>query len=119
MFKDSQKFVLKCDECQRVGNISRKYEMSLNGINELEVFDASKIDFMGPFATPTNEAKVVTIFLQKNIFSRFGVPRAIINDGGSHFNNSHFEALMTKYGVKHKVSLAYHPQTSDQVEVLN
>ena len=54
-------------------------------------------------------AKVVTRFLKKNIFTRFGTPRAIINDGGSHFYNRNFEALLAKYGVKHKVATPYHP----------
>jgi hypothetical protein len=35
----------------------------------------------------TNGHKVVVKFLQDNIFTRFGTPRAIISDGGSHFNN--------------------------------
>ena len=58
-------------------------------------------------------------FLKANIFSRFGVPKAIISDGGSHFCNNPFENLMTKYGVKHKVATPSHPQTSGQVELAN
>ena len=58
-------------------------------------------------------------FLKENIFSRFGVPKAIISDGGSHFCNKPFENLLTKYGVKHKVATPYHPQTSGQVELDN
>ncbi len=84
--------------------------MSLHGILEIELFDVWGIDFMSPFptsfenkyilvginyvskwvetvATPINEARVVTKFLRKNIFIRFGSPRAIISDGGSHFYN--------------------------------
>ena len=57
--------------------------------------------------------KAVLKFLKKNIFSRFGVPKAIISDGGSHFCNKPFENLLSKYGVKHKVATPYHPQTSD------
>ncbi|RVW21482.1 Retrovirus-related Pol polyprotein from transposon opus [Vitis vinifera] len=56
---------------------------------------------------------------QKNIFSRFGVPKAIINDKGTHFCNKPFETLLAKYGVKHKVATPYHPQTSRQVELAN
>ncbi|XP_074304990.1 uncharacterized protein LOC141639909 [Silene latifolia] len=52
-------------------------------------------------------------------FPRFGVPRAIISDGGSHFINRTIYALLKKYGVRHKVALACHPQTNGQVEVSN
>ena len=69
-------------------------------------------------ATPTNDTKVVVKFLKK-IFKRFGVPKALISDGGSHFCNRTMEALFKKYGVTHKVSTPYHPQTNGQAEVSN
>ena len=49
LFKDSFNFVSSCDRCQRVGNISRKNEMPLTNILEIELFDVWGIDFMGPF----------------------------------------------------------------------
>ncbi|XP_057734296.1 uncharacterized protein LOC130949653 [Arachis stenosperma] len=49
-------------------------------------------------ATATNDNKVVISFLRRNIFSRFGVPRALISDGGSHFYNKQLEALLLIYG---------------------
>ncbi len=70
-------------------------------------------------ATRTNDSKVVADFLKTNIFCRFGVPRALISDGGSHFCNRTIEALLKKYGVTHKVSTPYHPQTSGMAEVSN
>ena len=63
--------------------------------------------------------KAMLKFLKENIFSRFGVPKEIISDGGSHFCNKPFENLLSKYGVKHKVATPYHPQTSGQVELTN
>ncbi|KAL5551667.1 hypothetical protein UlMin_001843 [Ulmus minor] len=116
--------------------------MPLNNILEIELFDVWGIDFMGPFppsfgnlyilvavdyvskwieaaALPTNDTKVVTRFLQKNIFTRFGTPRAIISDEGTHFCNKLFEGLLAKYGVRHKMATTYHPQTSGQAEILN
>ena len=63
--------------------------------------------------------KTVLKFLKENIFSRFGVPKAIISYGGSHFYNKPFENLLSKYGVKHKVATPYHSQTSGQVELAN
>ena len=71
------------------------------------------------FPVKKNDHKTVLKFLKENILSRFGTPRAIISDGGKYFCNRHFEALMRKYGITHKVATAYHPQTSGQVEVSN
>ncbi|KAL5561557.1 hypothetical protein UlMin_031304 [Ulmus minor] len=85
-------------------------KMPLTNILVIELFDVWGIDFMGPFPTsfsnkfvlvavdyvskwveavalPTNDSRVVIRFLKKNIFARFGTPRAIISDGGSHFCN--------------------------------
>nr|GEY18152.1 reverse transcriptase domain-containing protein [Tanacetum cinerariifolium] len=69
-------------------------------------------------ALPTNNARVVVKFL-KSLFSRFGIPRAIVSDRGTHFCNDQFTRVMIKYGVTHRVATAYHPQTSGQVEVSN
>ncbi|CAM8965098.1 unnamed protein product [Rhodiola kirilowii] len=70
-------------------------------------------------ATPTCDAKVVIKMFQKVIFPRFGVPRTVISDGGSHFKERNFETLLKKYGVYHKIGTPYHPQTSGQVEISN
>ncbi|XP_070049046.1 uncharacterized protein [Nicotiana tomentosiformis] len=70
-------------------------------------------------ALPNNKARSMVSFLKKNIFTRFGTPRVIISDGGSHFCNKAFDTLLSKYGVNHKVSTPYHHQESGQVEVSN
>ena len=70
-------------------------------------------------STPTNDSKIVEVFIHRNIFSRFGVPRAFITDGGSHFCNKKLEKVLKRYGVKHKIATPYHPQTSGQVELAN
>jgi len=49
MFKIVRELILRCDRCQRVGNISRKNEMPQQGILEITLFDVWGIDFMGPF----------------------------------------------------------------------
>ncbi|RVW43567.1 Retrovirus-related Pol polyprotein from transposon 17.6 [Vitis vinifera] len=65
-------------------------------------------------------SNVIWTFLHLGqLFARFGVPKAIISDGGTHFCNKPFETLLAKYGVKHKVATPYHPQTSGQVELAN
>nr|GEZ26157.1 reverse transcriptase domain-containing protein [Tanacetum cinerariifolium] len=69
-------------------------------------------------ALPTNDARVFVKFL-KSLFSRFGTPKDIISDRGTYFCNDQFSRVMEKYGVTHRLSTAYHPQTSGQVEVTN
>nr|GEX25222.1 reverse transcriptase domain-containing protein [Tanacetum cinerariifolium] len=141
IYRDAQHFVKNCDVCQRQGKITQKDEMPQNSIQVCEIFDVWGIDFMGSFpslrgnkdilvavdylskwveakALPTNDARVVCKFL-KNLFARFGAPRAIISDRGTHFCNDQFTKVMQKYGVTHRLSTTYHPQTSGQVEVSN
>ena len=69
--------------------------------------------------TPTNDAKVVAKFRRSHIFSRFGTPRALITDNGTHFFNKMIDKVFQKYGVRHRTSLAYHPQLNGQAEVSN
>nr|GEU85321.1 reverse transcriptase domain-containing protein [Tanacetum cinerariifolium] len=76
------------------------------------------IEWVEAKALPTNDARVVCKFL-KSLFVRFGAPRAIISDRDTYFCNDQFAKVMLKYGVTHRLSTAYHPQTSGQVEVSN
>ncbi|XP_049364130.1 uncharacterized protein LOC125828856 [Solanum verrucosum] len=68
---------------------------------------------------PSNDSRVVIKFIKKHIFTCFGTPREIISDGGKHFINHLVKNLLAKYGIRHKVATAYHPQTSGQMEVSN
>ncbi|GJW14087.1 reverse transcriptase domain-containing protein [Tanacetum coccineum] len=68
---------------------------------------------------PELELKDLPPHLEYAFLIRFGAPRAIISDRGTHFCNDQFAKVMLKYGVTHRLSTAYHPQTSGQVEVSN
>ena len=70
-------------------------------------------------ACPMNDANIVVGFVQRNILNRFGAPRTIISDEGSHFANKLFAKLVGKYGIRHVMGLAYHPQLNGQVEISN
>ena len=74
---------------------------------------------MEAIAYPINDANTVMGFIQRNILSSYGAPRTIISDEGSHFANKLFAKLISKYGVKHVMGLAYHPQSNGQVEISN
>ena len=49
LFKDAYAYVKACDACQRTKNISRRNEMPLNNILEVELFDVWGIDSWAPF----------------------------------------------------------------------
>ncbi|GJU30169.1 reverse transcriptase domain-containing protein [Tanacetum coccineum] len=49
----------------------------------------------------------------------FGVPKALISDRGTHFCNFQLEKALQRYGVTHKLSTVYHPQSNGQTEVTN
>ena len=56
---------------------------------------------------------------QEIIFPRFGVPRVMISDGGSHFIDRTFRKCLSELGVDHRVATPYHPQISGQAETSN
>nr|GEY05390.1 reverse transcriptase domain-containing protein [Tanacetum cinerariifolium] len=141
IYRDAYDLVKSCDACQRQRKISQRDEMPQNSIQVCEIFYVWGIDFIGSFpslrgnkyilvavdylpkwveakALPTNGARVVCKFL-KSLFPRFGTPCAIISDCGTHFCNDQFAKVMLKYGVIHRLAIAYHPQTSGKVEVSN
>jgi transposase InsO family protein len=53
------------------------------------------------------------------IFPRFGTPRILISDRGTHFNEKNFKKCLSKLGVEHRVSTTSHPQTNGQAETSN
>ncbi|KAG8478290.1 hypothetical protein CXB51_028102 [Gossypium anomalum] len=61
--------------------------------------------------------KLAEVTLALNgLLTRFGTPRALISDRGTHFCNKVMEALLSKYGVYHRIATAYHYQTNGLVE---
>ena len=114
-----------------MGSISKRDEPPQT-ILEVELFNIWGMDFIGPFPssftnlyillavdyvskwveaipTRTNDAKVIAKFLCSHIFTRFGTPRALIIDGGTHFCNKLVDSVRRKYGVRNHTTLAYHP----------
>jgi transposase InsO family protein len=116
--------------------------MPLKYILQIDIFDVWGIDFMGPFknscgyehilvmvdyvskwveAMPCRKASTEeSITMIKNvIFPRFGTPRILISDGGTHFTVKNFRKCLSKLGIEHRVSTAYHPQTNGQAKTSN
>ncbi|XP_059639472.1 uncharacterized protein LOC132281823 [Cornus florida] len=139
LFKDTHIYYMACQRYQLLGKITKRNEWPQQPVLVVEIFDVWGIDFMGPFpssygclyillavdyvskwvealATKATDHRVVVRFFKDLILPRFGIPRAIISDNGSHFCNKVFGNLLTKYGIIHKVALSYHPQTNSQAK---
>ena len=119
----------------KTGQHKKKKLDAPEGILVVHIFYVWGIDFMGPFPSsfgnlyillvvddvskwveaipyPKNDASTVVGFIQRNILSRFGAPITIISDEESHFSNKVFSKLMSKYGIRHVMRLAYHPRSN-------
>jgi hypothetical protein len=114
----------------------------LNYNLQIDLFDVWGINFMGPFKNSCGYEYILlmvdyvskwveamtcrkasteeSITIIKNVsFSRFGAPRILISDGGTHFTGKNFKKCLSKLGIEHRVSTAYHPQTNGQEETSN
>jgi hypothetical protein len=132
MHEDTKRYVASCPECQRTGNISQRNAMPLNYNLQIDLFDVCGIDFMGPFKNPHGFEHILVmvdyvsrwvdaipcckasteefiVMIKSVIFPCFGTPRILISDGGTHFTGKNFKKCLSKLGIEHRVSTAYHP----------
>jgi transposase InsO family protein len=142
MHEGTKRYVASCPECQRTGNISQRNSMPLRYNLQIDLFDVWGVDFMGPFknshgyehilvmvyhvskwveAMPCRKAspEESIVMIKSMIFPRFGTPRILISDGGTHFTRKNFKKCLSKLVIEHRVSTAYHTQTNGQVETSN
>ena len=111
----------------------------------LQAFEKWAIDFLGPINPPgkctgaryiittteyfTRWAKarevkdysetIATRFIFDDIITRFGCPKILMSDQGTHFINKTVEALTEEIAVHHQKSTPYHPQPNGIVEAFN
>jgi transposase InsO family protein len=111
----------------------------------LQLFEKWSIDFVGPINQPgkrTRSRYIITVteyltrwvearvvkdcsattvacFIFDDIIARFGCPKILMIDQGTHFINNTIEALTKEFVVHHKKSTPYHPQENEEVEAFN
>jgi transposase InsO family protein len=128
-----------------VGIPSKRDEIPLSPQMTLHAFKKWAIDFVGPINPPrkhTRSRYIITTteyltrwaearavkdysanrdahFIFDNIITRFGCPKILMTDQGTHFINNIVEALTEEFVVHHHKSTPYHPQENGTVEEFN
>jgi transposase InsO family protein len=111
----------------------------------LQAFEKWAIDFVGPINPPekcTGVRYIITAteyltrwakervvkdcsaataahFIFDDIITRFGCPKVLMSDQGTHFINKTVESLTKEFAVHHQKSTPYHPQANGMFEALN
>jgi hypothetical protein len=66
-----------------------------------------------------DDGETATLFLFNQIIARFSIPREIVTDHGSHFQNQMMTELTSNLGLRQEHSSPYCPQANGQVEDIN
>jgi transposase InsO family protein len=64
-------------------------------------------------------ATTTACFIFDDIITRFGCPKILMSDQGTHFINKTVEALTEKFAIHHQKRMSYHLQANGTVEAFN
>ncbi|RDY06188.1 pol, partial [Mucuna pruriens] len=130
IFQDTHEFVLPCEQCQKVRmEISRRKKYPNSRCYFVKFFMFGVFISWGHSLSPRETLIFYLLLIRfrdgwklrppKLMKLKFGVPKVLISDQGSHFYNRTMATILEKYRVVHKVATTYHPQTNGQAEVFN
>ncbi|XP_023916564.2 uncharacterized protein LOC112028142 [Quercus suber] len=106
MQQEAQKYVKKCDQCQR----NKKYLLVAT-------------DYFTKWVEAKPLANVRDVdakkFLCRNIVTRFGVPHTLILDNGLQFDNKAFKRYCCELGITNRYSTPAYLQGNGQAEAVN
>ncbi len=141
MRKDIKEYAKICFQCQQRG--SMKQNNQKRTISPTDIFERWGVDIVRPLLITREEnryivvamdyfsrwpearslkaanADTVATFLYEEIICRFGAPRILQSDRGTHFVNEIIQRLTKRFRIKHSLSLPYYPQSNGLVERFN
>ena len=143
MQKDAITYVKKCDKCQRFSHSVHQPACELQPLVSLWPFAQWGMDLVSPLPRATGNRRWLIIatdyftkwveaeplanikdkdsikFFQKNIITRFGIPKTIISNNGTQFTSKPFIKYYLELGIKNIYSSPAYPQSNRQVEASN
>ena len=72
-----------------------------------------------PLHFKTDTAAHVATLMYENIISRFGCPKILVSDRGTHFLNSLIQKMTEKFQIDYRKTTPYHPQSNGQTKRVN
>ena len=140
---DVYKYVQSCPTCQRKKKPKSHEGGYLQPIPIIGPFHTIGIDYMGPFVTSRKRNKYLIVavdhfskwveckavksataanaatFFVEQICNRFGAPKRVLSDRGSHFTGALFRNVLKLFQSDHVCTASYNPQCNGAVERMN
>ena len=141
MRKDVALHVKTCQKCQERGPTKKNNRKRT--IETIDIFERWGIDVVGPLpitergnryivvamdyftrwpeakALKVANAEAISTFIYEEIICRYGAPKKIQSDQGTHFVNEVIRNLTERFKIKHSLSSPYHPQSNGLVKRFN
>ena len=145
MVSDIRNHVNSCIPCLQNNHRRQKPPGALKPIKPPEgVWQLLTMDFHGPITPSTRSgnkyiisltdvlskfviakavrdctASTAARFITEEVILKYGTPKCILTDNGTHFTALMMSELFKKIGVTHLYSTPYHPMTNGQIERYN
>nr|ABL86696.1 putative pol protein [Adineta vaga]ABL86699.1 putative pol protein [Adineta vaga] len=145
MISDIRDHIKSCIPCLQNNHTRRKPPGLLKPIKPPEgIWQLLTMDFHGPLVPTTKNgnryiisltdvlskfiitkavrdctASTAAKFVTEEVILKYGTPKCILTDNGTHFTASMMTELFKKIGITHLYSTPYHPMTNGQIERYN
>ena len=136
--QDVKKFISNCPCCQKMSQVNTPIHAVKYVTSTYNTMECLNIDFVGPYPDDGYTLVIIDTFTRwvelhpcvaanaqealhglLQHFGRFGCPRAIRSDRGSHFANELITGFLLAMGTPHNLTLAYSSEENSMVERVN
>lgn len=136
MFRDIARYVRGCLSCQQYKSSQQQTPGKMQPSKNRQPWETVSTDLVGPLPRSSKGNSYVVVFqdrftkwiecrairkssahsvsqaLYELILTRFGRPQTIITDNGTQFAGRTYTQMLTDYGIQHRLTPTYTPQTN-------